>query len=569
PAARALRASSATARTGVATKVIVASGSSPTASRAPSSSARWARAGSRSRPVTYQPSRRSRMPIDPPISPVPTITARPGVGGCPRTTSGGEVVAQVAGALEVDVVQLAAGPVGVQVDEHSDAAGRPALDVELARADERHVAEAELAGGLGREGRVDVVGGGEQHADEVVVPDPVALEERFEQGDHPLEQVVLLVDVDGGGAAQRPDDGGHDASRLAACGARATTRRPAAPAAPAPAGGPRPRRRGPLERPHLLLGQVPPPPRGQPPVGEGTDADPHEAPDRVPDGLAHAPHLAVAPLVDGDAQQVVAHERHRGRGRRPVVQLDALPQPPQRPPGRRPRHLGQVLLLDAVGRVGQPVREVAVVGEQAEPLGGAVESAHRVAAGPAGHEVDDGRPPLRVRGGRDHTPRLVEQVVDEALAGADADAVDLDDVRVGVGTVAEDGHLAVDPDPAGRDELLAGPPAADAGPGEDLLQPLALGAHASVAPGPPAPRPSPAGPSPSGSPNADGSGTVDRSGRSPRSSCSTTSASGTKSPSGGSSSSESIPSASRNRGVVPYMIACPGPGSRPTSVMYP
>ena len=53
------------------------------------------------------------------------------------------------------------------------------------RADQRHVAEADRAGRRGRERRADVVGGGEQDADEVVVVDAVALEHRLEQRDAP------------------------------------------------------------------------------------------------------------------------------------------------------------------------------------------------------------------------------------------------------------------------------------------------------------------------------------------------------------------------------------------------
>src|SRR5918994_1759665 len=216
PAANAARASSATARTGIATKVTAASASSPTASRAPSASAREARAGSRSRPVTCQPTRRSRMPIDPPTRPVPTTTARPGSGGRPSTTSESarQVVAQVARTLEVHVVQLVAGDVGHQVDHHADAPGGAAIDVELACAHERHVAQAELAGRLGRERRPEVVGSREQHADQVVVLDRVALKESLEQGDHPFEQMVLLVDVDGGRTPQGSHGGWHGESSL-------------------------------------------------------------------------------------------------------------------------------------------------------------------------------------------------------------------------------------------------------------------------------------------------------------------------------------------------------------------
>ena len=99
---------------------------------------------------------------------------------------------------------------------------------------------------------------------------------------------------------------------------------------------------------------------------------------RVADGLAHAPHLAVAALVDRDAQDV---------GRRAAATLAGAVRPsssstPSRSRRERARRrvaldLGQVLLLDAEGRVGEPVGEVAVVGEQQQALGVGVEAADR------------------------------------------------------------------------------------------------------------------------------------------------------------------------------------------------
>ena len=220
-------------------------------------------------------------------------------------------------ALEVHVVQLVAGLRSVLrwIITRMHIGVPPSMSSSRAQIS-GHVAQPELAGRQGREGPVDVVGGGEQHADQVVVVEAVALEQRLEQGDHPLEQVLGLVDVDGGGAAQGADGGGHGAARL---------RRRSGPGPSGPAG------RRPLQAPHLGLGQRPPLPRGEAAVGQRPDPDPHQPPHRVADRLAHAPDLAVAALVDGDAQRVAVHQGHLGRGGGAVLQLDALPQPPQRP----------------------------------------------------------------------------------------------------------------------------------------------------------------------------------------------------------------------------------------------
>src|SRR3954447_10018561 len=154
PRASAARASSGTAETGVATKVTSASTSVPTSSSAPSSRARWARAPSRSWPVTCQPCLRGARPSAPPIRPVPTIAALLALLG--------EVIAEPLGPLEVHVVQLVAGLGGVDVHHHPDAHRGGGGDVELTRADERHVAEPDAARGRGRKDGVDVVGGREQ-----------------------------------------------------------------------------------------------------------------------------------------------------------------------------------------------------------------------------------------------------------------------------------------------------------------------------------------------------------------------------------------------------------------------
>ena len=221
----------------------------------------------------------------------------------------------------------------------------------------------------------------------------------------------------------------------------------------------------------------------------------------------------------------------------PSSSLDASAEAADGRRGRLARHLDQVLLLDAEGRVGEPVGEVAVVGEEQETLGVGVEAADGEHARLVGHELDDRAPALRIVRRGHHPGRLVEEVVHEVGGGRYPDAVDLDAVALRVDPAPQLGHLAVDGDAAVLDELLAHPPAAEAGTGEDLLEPLALRFARRYS----------------------------ASARSPCSRASMTSGPGTNSASGGRSSRESRPSFSRNSRLVPYRTAWPGPGSRATS----
>src|SRR5262245_28142799 len=108
----------------------------------------------------------------------------------------------MAGGGPVHVMQ--GGPRGgrLAVQQGPDGPGVAVADAELARADQGHVAEAHLAGGEGGELAGEVVGRGEQDRDQVVVRDLVAFEQPDEQLLGPLQQLLPLVLVDRGGAAQ-------------------------------------------------------------------------------------------------------------------------------------------------------------------------------------------------------------------------------------------------------------------------------------------------------------------------------------------------------------------------------
>ena len=121
-------------------------------------------------------------------------------------------------------------------------------------------------------------------------------------------------------------------------------------------------------------------------------------------------------------------QRDLGRRGHAVVELDALAQLAHRRRRRTALDLGQVLLLDAVGRMGEAVGEVAVVGEQQQPLGVRVETADREHPRLGRHEVGDDRAAAAGRRASSRRPGLVQQVVDEPGPHTERGAVDLDEV---------------------------------------------------------------------------------------------------------------------------------------------
>ena len=120
--------------------------------------------------------------------------------------------------------------------------------------------------------------------------------------------------------------------------------------------------------------------------------------------------------------------------------------------------------------MGQPVGQVAVVGQQQEAFAVGVEAADREHSRVRGDHVDDRRAAVGVSRSGDDPGRLVQQVMDEAGLGADRRAVDLDAVGRGVDPAPQFRDLAVDGDPALGDEILTGPAAGHAGGGENLLE---------------------------------------------------------------------------------------------------
>jgi len=212
--------------------------------------------------------------------------------------------------------------------------------------------------------------------------------------------------------------------------------------------------------------------RAQPPVGAGAkaakleraEADSLERRDRVPDLLAHAPDLPLAALVDRELDRVRRHAPDPCRRAAPVLELDAFAQSPQRPLAhRRTGHHRPVGLLDLEPRVGQPVRKLAVVGEQDQPRGVAVEPANGIQPDRCGHERDDRRAPLGVASGRNDAGRLVDRINDARLLVLHVSAVDSHLVARSDVTGGVRHRLLTDGHPSGPDDLLGRTPRRDPG----------------------------------------------------------------------------------------------------------
>src|SRR5207245_8395311 len=112
----------------------------------------------------------------------------------------------------------------VQVHEDTDAAGGSAVDSQLTGAEQGYVAQADDPGRGGGEHGRDVLGSGDDDADQVILVDLVAGQHLLYEGADPLVDLLGGVDVDGGRPSQGPYGGGH-ASNVVRGAAAASRRR--------------------------------------------------------------------------------------------------------------------------------------------------------------------------------------------------------------------------------------------------------------------------------------------------------------------------------------------------------
>ncbi len=219
-------------------------------------------------------------------------------------------------------------------------------------------------------------------------------------------------------------------------------------------------------------------------VAERADRHPAQLLHRMRDAEEHLAHLSRAPFGELDREPGVAalfvpaagalHPGDAARRGAPPLEDDPLAQAIELRLVRRPLHLHLVGLVAAVARMRDPLRELAVVGEQQQALGLVVEPPHRDQglAPVLRHELNDRRPPGIVLDRGQVAARLVQQQVAMRSDALDLLVVDLDRVDGRIGLLAEHGDPSVDGDPPLAHQVFGLPAGSDAGSRQDLLQPL-------------------------------------------------------------------------------------------------
>lgn len=198
---------------------------------------------------------------------------------------------------------------------------------------------------------------------------------------------------------------------------------------------------------------------------EGAFADAAEEDDLGTDGEEHAADLAAAAFAnrDRELELIVGYETAQAQGSAQcAVDLDTAAQGGELVFGDRHLEAEPVLFFDLVAGMRQGEGEVAVVGEEEEPRGVAVEAAYGVKAGDArrgGDEVEYGAAPEIVAFRGDEAGRFVEQEIGSGGVGdGDRRAVERQ-VTGFVRLRGVRGHLSGDGDAAfadGGEGLAAG-----------------------------------------------------------------------------------------------------------------
>src|SRR5262249_18561879 len=97
---------------------------------------------------------------------------------------------------------------------------------------------------------------------------------------------------------------------------------------------------------------------------EGADADSRQLLDLVADRLGHPPDLSLAALAQRDLDLAPPEPLHVRRGGRAILERQPMAQAIEIRLGWGPGELDEIGLRHPVAGMGQPVRELAVVGQQ-------------------------------------------------------------------------------------------------------------------------------------------------------------------------------------------------------------
>lgn len=100
------------------------------------------------------------------------------------------------------MAEFAAGCGGLKVHQQPDAPGGCTHHIELTGTQQRYISKPELSGTCGRKSGVEVIGGGEHHTDQVVVPKSVTHKQFTQQFHHGSMDVVGVVPLNSCGTPQ-------------------------------------------------------------------------------------------------------------------------------------------------------------------------------------------------------------------------------------------------------------------------------------------------------------------------------------------------------------------------------
>jgi hypothetical protein len=154
-----------------------------------------------------------------------------------------------------------------------------------------------------------------------------------------------------------------------------------------------------------------------PHVVKGQRADSHadQSTYSLSDRGEHPPHLALPALPQHHAQPVairtMREEVDRAPLRAPLLEVDAPLQLPALGVAQRPGNEYMIFLRDLEPWVGNAVGEVAVVGQQQQPLAVSVEPSNGIDARPRRHKIPHRPTPPLVANGAHVAGRLVQQVI--------------------------------------------------------------------------------------------------------------------------------------------------------------
>ena len=206
---------------------------------------------------------------------------------------------------------------------------------------------------------------------------------------------------------------------------------------------------------------------------ERSDTHPPQPFDRNPGRVHHIAHQMVRPFMDHHSEDETLRRLTQNpkllRNHAMSIDDDPIAYSLQDRVGGPGQRQNVVLLVKLIARVHDAVRDVAVVGQQQETFGVAIEAADRVDPLRDPDDIHHGAAIPLILGRRDVSARLVEDQVPRTLRPEEF-SVNLDLGAVGIGLRAEFGDdSTIDRHPPGRDQRFRRPARSDAACGENAL----------------------------------------------------------------------------------------------------